>query len=86
MGTIANSGLERKGERACGQILKGKEVNKMMIRRLRELWLDDSGISAIEYALLAAGIALVIAVGAGLLGNAVNDKFNNVAANINGTE
>ena len=55
----------------------------MMIRRLRELWLDDSGISAIEYALLAAGIALVIAVGAGLLGNAVNDKFNEVANNIN---
>ena len=54
-----------------------------MIRRLRELWLDDSGISAIEYALLAAGIALVIAAGAKLLGNAVNDKFVNIANEVN---
>lgn len=57
-----------------------------MMKLAKNLWRDESGISAIEYALLAAGIALVIAVGAGLLGNAVNDKFNNVAANINGTE
>ncbi len=53
-----------------------------MMKLAKNLWQDESGISAIEYALIAAGIALVIAVGAGVLGNAVNNKLNDVANNI----
>ena len=55
-----------------------------MMKKIKELWRDESGISAIEYALIAAGIALAISVGAGLLGNAVNNKFNEIANNLNG--
>ncbi len=54
-----------------------------MIKRLKKLWIDDSGISAIEYALIASGIALVISIGAGLLGTAINDKFNDIANELN---
>ncbi len=53
-----------------------------MMRLAKNLWQDESGISAIEYALLAAGIALAIIAGAQLLGNTVNNKLNDVANNI----
>ena len=36
---------------------------------------DESGATAIEYGLIAALIALAIMVGAGSLGNALNNKF-----------
>ena len=40
---------------------------------------DESGATAIEYGLIAALIALAIMVGAGALGNALNNKFNTIA-------
>ena len=40
---------------------------------------DESGATAIEYGLIAALIALAIMVGAGALGNNLNDKFNEIA-------
>ena len=46
---------------------------------------DESGATAIEYGLIAALIALAIMVGAGALGNALNAKFANIAAEINGS-
>ncbi len=54
-----------------------------MVKLAKNLWRDESGISAIEYALLAAGIAVVIIAGARLLGNAVNNRLNNVANSVN---
>jgi pilus assembly protein Flp/PilA len=44
---------------------------------------DEAGASAIEYALIAALIALVIIGGAGLLGSAINTKFTEVATSLN---
>lgn len=43
---------------------------------------DESGATAIEYGLIAALIALAIMVGAGALGNAVGDKFNQIGNSI----
>ena len=40
---------------------------------------DESGVTAIEYGLIAALIALAIMVGAGSLGNALGVKFNAIA-------
>jgi pilus assembly protein Flp/PilA len=40
---------------------------------------DESGATAIEYGLIAALIALAIMVGAGSLGNELNNKFSNIA-------
>lgn len=40
---------------------------------------DESGATAIEYGLIAALIALAIMVGAGALGNSINNKFESIA-------
>ncbi|MDQ6435757.1 Flp family type IVb pilin [Mesorhizobium sp. LHD-90] len=46
---------------------------------------DESGATAIEYGLIAALIALAIIVGAGALGNSLNDKFDAIATKLNET-
>jgi pilus assembly protein Flp/PilA len=45
---------------------------------------DESGATAIEYGLIAALIALAIMAGAGLVGNALDDKFRAIATGLNG--
>jgi len=40
---------------------------------------DDSGATAIEYALIAGVIGLSIIVGLGTIRDGLNDHFNNVA-------
>ena len=44
---------------------------------------DESGATAIEYGLIAALIALAIVVGAGQLGNALNDQYTGLADTMN---
>ena len=46
---------------------------------------DESGATAIEYGLIAALIALAIIVGAGALGNAINDEFLKIGNTLNAT-
>ena len=43
---------------------------------------DESGATAIEYGLIAALIAVSIIAGAGAIGNALSERFNNVAEEI----
>jgi pilus assembly protein Flp/PilA len=43
---------------------------------------DESGATAIEYGLIAAGIAVVIIVAVGNVGTNLTTVFNNVAANV----
>ncbi len=57
-----------------------------MIQRLKELWKDDSGISAVEYALMAAGIALAIVTVVSTLGETINDKFQEIVDGLNGED
>ncbi|AZO64584.1 MAG: Flp family type IVb pilin [Mesorhizobium sp.] len=45
---------------------------------------DESGATAIEYGLIAALIALAIMVGAGQLGNSINQKFKDISSTLNG--
>ncbi len=40
---------------------------------------DEAGVTAIEYALIAALIAIVIIGGAGQLGQTINNKFKLIA-------
>ena len=40
---------------------------------------DESGATAIEYGLIAALIAVAMIGGASMLGNQIDDKFNDVA-------
>lgn len=44
---------------------------------------DESGATAIEYGLIAALIALAIIAGASLLGNTIDQKFDDIASELN---
>ena len=46
---------------------------------------DESGATAIEYGLIAALIALAIMVGAGNLGNSLNNQFARISAKLDGS-
>ncbi len=43
------------------------------------LWNDTSGATAIEYGLIAAGIAVAIIAAIALVGGSLENMFNNVA-------
>lgn len=47
---------------------------------------DESGATAIEYGLIAALIALAIMVGAGNLGNELNNQFDFIADELKDTQ
>jgi Flp pilus assembly pilin Flp len=49
---------------------------------IRRLWGDDRGVSSIEYAVLAVGIALVVLTGAQYLGGNINSAFTKIASNL----
>lgn len=55
-----------------------------MIKQFVKFLKDEDGVTSVEYAVMAALIALVVIAGATLLGNNTNDTFNNVAAVIPG--
>lgn len=46
---------------------------------------DESGATAIEYGLIAALIALAIMIGAGALGNSINNQFARIAGKLDGS-
>ena len=50
--------------------------------KLQKFVKDESGATAIEYGLIAAGIAVVIIVAVQNLGSNLRTVFNNVAGNI----
>jgi pilus assembly protein Flp/PilA len=43
---------------------------------------NESGVTAIEYGLIAAGIAIVIITAVGTVGTNLSSTFSNVAANV----
>ncbi len=46
------------------------------------LILDDAGVTAIEYGLIAALVAVVCIAAWGLLGNSLSTIFNNIAGSV----
>jgi pilus assembly protein Flp/PilA len=53
------------------------------MRQLFEKFLrDESGATAIEYCLIAAGISIVIVVAVGGIGTQLNTKFTSVNASL----
>lgn len=55
-----------------------------MLTRLRKFVKDESGASAVEYALLVAGIAVVCMVAIFALGGTISDKFDEIGNKIGG--
>ncbi len=53
-----------------------------MLNRLRKLVHDESGATAIEYALIASLIAVAIVSAAGTLGGKIANTFNTVGSNL----
>jgi pilus assembly protein Flp/PilA len=55
-----------------------------MLSFLKSFWTDEEGAAAIEYALIAALIAIAIVAGAGILGGGMNTMFTNLGNYISG--
>ena len=59
--------------------LKRRLVLKSMIQKF---WSDESGATAIEYGLIAAGIALAIITVVNSLGVTMNEKFTSISTSL----
>lgn len=59
--------------------LKRRQVLKGMIQKF---WSDESGATAIEYGLIAAGIALAIITVVNNLGSTLNEKFTSISTSL----
>ncbi|MDN5004791.1 Flp family type IVb pilin [Bradyrhizobium sp. GCM10027634] len=51
-----------------------------MKKTLKNFWADQSGATAIEYGLIAAGISLAIITVVNGLGSKLNTKFGSISA------
>jgi pilus assembly protein Flp/PilA len=49
-----------------------------MLNMLRQLWKDEEGVTAIEYGLIAALIAVAIIAAVELVGTGLTNTFNTV--------
>ncbi len=50
---------------------------------LGRFWANNSGATAIEYAMIAAGISIVIMVAVNSIGTEMNTKFSSVSSALN---
>jgi pilus assembly protein Flp/PilA len=55
------------------------------INSIRNFWRDESGVSAIEYGLIAALVALAIVTGATAIGTDLNAMFSAIGAKLTAT-
>lgn len=53
-----------------------------LLARWRALRADDTGVTAIEYGLIAALIAVAIITGVTMLGDTLNNAFSTIATSI----
>ena len=53
-----------------------------MMKKLISFFKDEDGVTAIEYGLIAALIAVVIIVALVVLGEALRDKFSYIASEV----
>ena len=52
------------------------------MKKLMKFFKDEDGVTSVEYAVMVAFIAAIVIVGAGLLGNATNQRLTNTASDI----
>lgn len=55
-----------------------------MLNRIKNFLRDEEGASAVEYALIAGLIAVVLIAAIGLLNNGFNDVFGTIANTLSG--
>jgi pilus assembly protein Flp/PilA len=56
-----------------------------MIKKFMKFFKDEDGVTAVEYAVMAALIALIVIAGATILGQNTNATFEEVAAAVPGS-
>ena len=54
------------------------------MKKIHHFFKSEDGATAIEYALIAAGIAIVIIVGINLLGSNLNNTFSKIGCELRG--
>ena len=54
-----------------------------MIQRIKKFAMDDSGATAIEYALIASLVAVAIIVSLNTMSGKIQNTFSEVAGNLN---
>lgn len=59
-----------------------RQMEASMKRMVVKFWSDESGATAIEYGLIAAGIALAIITVVNNLGTTLNDKFGSISSSL----
>lgn len=60
----------------------GIETEAVLKSMIQKFWSDESGATAIEYGLIAAGIALAIITVVNSLGSTMNEKFTSISTNL----
>ena len=55
---------------------------KKITRFMKGLWKDEAGVTAIEYGLIAALIAVIIITAVSIVGTDMRNMFNTIAPNI----
>ena len=53
-----------------------------MRKILTRLWRDERGVTGVEYAVMVVFVALVLALGAGVLGTSLSSLFSAVGGDI----
>jgi pilus assembly protein Flp/PilA len=69
---------------SCGRVvfLQAEEAMMMMVRLFKDFLADESGATAIEYGLIAAGISLAIIAVVNGIGTKLNTKFGSINASL----
>jgi pilus assembly protein Flp/PilA len=60
----------------------GRQQESRMRRLISRFLMDESGATAIEYCLIAAGISIVIVVAVNGMGSTLNNTFTSVNTSI----
>jgi len=55
-----------------------------LVKKINAFWKEEDGVTAIEYGLIAALIAVVLIAGATVVGTSLNDKFNLIGGEVAG--
>ena len=80
--TFENNGLSRKPDEKIHPRFTAAPLNQAMKKLMRDFLIDETGATAIEYGLIAAGISLAIIVMINTLGTTLNTKFTSINSKI----
>jgi pilus assembly protein Flp/PilA len=62
--------------------LQRRREDAILKKTLKNFWTDESGATAIEYGLIAAGIAVAVITVVNGLGSKLNTKFGSISASL----